>query len=194
VPDGVSVVWASHIIGDSLPERIAGVDFMEGLLRAANEHELSVYFLGAKQEVLDTLIQRCARELPRMIVAGSQHGYFGEGEHPRVVQQVKASGADLLFIGMPTPFKETWAQRYRDELGVPVVMGVGGSFDVLAGYIERAPRWLQRAGMEWSWRLAKEPSKMWKRYLLTNTEFLWLTATATVARRVARIQPSSRES
>jgi N-acetylglucosaminyldiphosphoundecaprenol N-acetyl-beta-D-mannosaminyltransferase len=82
----------------------------------------------------------------------------------------------MLFVGMPSPFKETWCERHRAALDVPVIMGVGGSFDVLAGYVRRAPRLVQSAGLEWSWRLAMEPRKMWKRYLLTNSEYLSLAA------------------
>ena len=90
----------------------------------------------------------------------------------------------MLFVGMPSPFKETWCERHRDRLEVPVIMGVGGSFDVLAGYVRRAPPRVQSMGMEWAWRLTMEPRKMWKRYLSTNSEFLWLLGREIVARRL----------
>jgi N-acetylglucosaminyldiphosphoundecaprenol N-acetyl-beta-D-mannosaminyltransferase len=95
----------------------------------------------------------------------------------------------MLFVGMPSPFKETWCQRHREALGVPVILGVGGTFDVLTGTVRRAPRMLQNLGMEWSWRLAMEPRKMWKRYLHTNTEFLGLAA-----REIFRLRARSRAS
>jgi N-acetylglucosaminyldiphosphoundecaprenol N-acetyl-beta-D-mannosaminyltransferase len=86
---------------------------------------------------------------------------------------------------MPSPFKEIWCDRHRQHLEVPVIMGVGGSFDVLAGFIRRAPRWAQRLGLEWFWRLLMEPRKLWKRYLTTNTQFIWLAGREVVARRLA---------
>ncbi|HEX9620069.1 MAG TPA: WecB/TagA/CpsF family glycosyltransferase [Polyangiaceae bacterium] len=184
VPDGVAVVWASRLAGDPLPERIAGVDFMAALMQAASEHGLRVYFLGAKQEVLDTLLQRYRVEYPGAVIAGTRNGYFEEAEHAGIVEEIRAAEPHMLFVGMPSPFKEVWCERHRERLNVPVIMGVGGSFDVHAGYIKRAPRWLQSLGMEWSWRLAMEPRKMWKRYLYTNTEFMWLTADLVAKRRL----------
>ncbi len=183
VPDGVPVVWASRLAGTPLPERVAGVDFMVELLHAADKHGLRVYFLGAKPEVVTALVELCEREYPRAVIAGARDGYFKAEQHAEVVEQIRASQADLLFVGMPTPFKETWVQKHRERLDVPVIMGVGGSFDVLTGKVKRAPVFLQNVGMEWSWRLAMEPRKMWKRYLKTNTEFLWLTARLVAKRR-----------
>jgi N-acetylglucosaminyldiphosphoundecaprenol N-acetyl-beta-D-mannosaminyltransferase len=92
---------------------------------------------------------------------------------------------------MPSPFKEVWCELYRERLDVPVIMGVGGSFDVHAGHIRRAPEWMQRIGMEWSWRLLMEPRKMWKRYLLTNTQFAWLAAREIVSRRIGAARSSA---
>ena len=176
VPDGASVVWASRLAGLPLPARIAGVDLTVALLEAAAQHGLRVYLLGARTEVVTRLAEICKRDYPGLVVAGFRDGYFGEAEHASVVEQIRKSDADLLFVGMPSPFKEIFCERFRSALGVPVMMGVGGSFDVLAGYIRRAPRWVQKLGMEWLWRLCMEPRKLWKRYLLTNSEFLWLTS------------------
>jgi N-acetylglucosaminyldiphosphoundecaprenol N-acetyl-beta-D-mannosaminyltransferase len=92
----------------------------------------------------------------------------------------------MLFVGMPSPFKEIWCERHRQALGVPVIMGVGGTFDVLAGYVRRAPRFLQAAGMEWSWRLAMEPRKMWRRYARTNSEFIALATREILWQRIGR--------
>ncbi|HKC49677.1 MAG TPA: WecB/TagA/CpsF family glycosyltransferase [Myxococcota bacterium] len=182
VPDGESVVWAARLAGTPLPERIAGVDFMAGLLAAAAREGLRVYLLGARREVVAKLAEGCERDYPGLVLAGRRDGYFREAEHAEIVEEIRKSRADLLFVGMPSPFKETWCERHRRGLDVPVIMGVGGSFDVLAGYIRRAPRWLQALGLEWFWRLCMEPRKLWKRYLFTNCEFLWLTL-GVVARR-----------
>ena len=107
----------------------------------------------------------------------------GEEKDPAVIEQIRRSGADILFIGMPSPFKEVFAEQHRDDFNVPVIMGVGGSFDVLAGVIRRAPQSWQRVGMEWSWRLLMEPRKLWRRYLVTNTLFIARVARDTVKSR-----------
>lgn len=186
VADGMSVVWALRASGQAAPERIAGVDLMARLLEAAAEHGLSVYFLGAKPEVVKTLAERSRARHPGLRIAGFRDGYFGPDEHNEIVEEIRASGAHMLFVGMPTPFKETWCERHRQRLDVPVIMGVGGSFDVLAGFIKRAPHWVQALGLEWCWRLLMEPRKLWKRYLTTNSEFIWLAGREIVARRLGR--------
>lgn len=172
VADGMSVFWLSYLLGRPLVERVAGIDLMAALLRQGQNQNLRVFFLGAKEEVASALVRQCIRNYPGLNVAGYRNGYFGKADTPEVIQQIRASRADLLFIGMPSPFKENWAERHRDALGVPVVMGVGGSFDVLAGFVSRAPRFLQRLCLEWLWRLLMEPRRMWKRYLVTNTLFI----------------------
>lgn len=185
VADGVPVVWASRLVGEPLPARVAGVDLMARLLEIASEHRLRVFFLGAREEVVSALVRRCAERWPGAVVAGWRDGYFAREDDAAVVEQIRRSRADLLFVGMPSPFKEVWCERHRLDLGVPVIMGVGGSFDVLAGFVARAPRWMQAAGLEWFWRLAQEPGRLWKRYLVTNTVFVGRTLAEVMRRRVA---------
>src|SRR5215510_1515051 len=184
VADGMSVVWALRAAGQPVPERVAGVDLMARLLAAAGEHRLRVYFLGAKREVVTALAERFRAQYPGLEIAGFRDGYFGPDDHPGIVEEIRASGAHMLFVGMPSPFKETWCERHRQSLNVPVIMGVGGSFDVLAGFIRRAPRWMQSLGLEWLWRLLMEPRKLLKRYLTTNCEFIWLAGREILARRL----------
>lgn len=186
VADGMSVVWALRASGQPAPERVAGVDLMDRLLAEAGRSRLRVYFLGAKREVVETLANKSRVRYPGLEIAGFRDGYFGLEEHQVIVEEIRTSDADILFVGMPSPFKETWCERHRERLCVPVIMGVGGSFDVLAGYIRRAPRWVQSAGLEWSWRLLMEPRKMWRRYLTTISEFVWLAGREIVARRLGR--------
>jgi exopolysaccharide biosynthesis WecB/TagA/CpsF family protein len=188
VPDGVPVVWTSRLAGVPLPERVAGVDLTARLLAAGSEHRLSAYFLGARQEVVDELVRRCGRDYQGLAVAGARNGYFGPDDHASIVTEISNRSPHMLFVGMPSPFKETWCERHRHALNVPVIMGVGGTFDVLTGYVRRAPRVLQSLGLEWSWRLAMEPRKMWKRYLVTNSEYLRLAAREIVRRRVGRLR------
>ena len=189
VADGMSVVWALRASGQEAPERVAGVDLMDRLLAEAAKRQLSVYFLGARREVVEALARKSRNLYPGLEIAGFRDGYFGPKDHQAVVEDIRASGAHILFVGMPSPFKETWCERHRERLDVPVIIGVGGSFDVLAGYIRRAPHWVQLAGLEWSWRLLMEPRKLWKRYLTTNSEFVWLASREIVARRLRR-QPA----
>ena len=176
VADGMPVVWTSRLAGVPLPERVAGVDLTERLLAEGAARGLRAYFLGARPEVVRSLVDYCRRKYPGLEVVGYRDGYFSTGDHAVIVAEIARLAPHMLFVGMPSPFKETWCQRHREALGVPVIVGVGGTFDVLTGYVRRAPRALQGVGMEWSWRLAMEPRKMWKRYLHTNTEFLGLAA------------------
>ncbi len=189
--DGMSVVWAGGWAGVKFPERVAGVDLLGRLLAAGGERKLSVYVLGAKPEVVKRLAELCAERYPGLTVAGYRDGYFKPADHEAIAEDIRAKAPDMLFVGMPSPFKEVWCEKYRARLEVPVIMGVGGSFDVHAGFIQRAPRLFQRLGLEWSWRLLMEPRKMWKRYLTTNTEFLWLALREAFARR---LRPGRRSS
>jgi N-acetylglucosaminyldiphosphoundecaprenol N-acetyl-beta-D-mannosaminyltransferase len=182
--DGMSVLWALRASDQSIPERVTGVDLMARLLAAAGEHRLRVYFLGARREVVTALMERSRAQYPGIEIAGFHDGYFGPDDHLGLVEEIRAGGPHMLFVGMPTPFKETWCEQHRQRLDVPVIVGVGGSFDVLAGFIRRAPRWLQSLGLEWFWRLLMEPRKLWKRYLTTNSEFIWLAGREIVARRL----------
>ena len=184
VADGMSVVWTSRLAGVPFPERVPGVDMTARLLEEASRHGLRVYFLGARREVVSALARRCAQDYPGLTVAGFRDGYFGPAEHAAIVDDIRRAAPHLLFVGMPSPFKETWCERHRLALDVPVIMGVGGTFDVLAGYVRRAPRLFQTLGLEWSWRLMMEPRRMWKRYLVTNSEYLWRAGGEIVKRRI----------
>lgn len=186
VADGMSVVWALRASGRPVPERVAGVDLMARLVAAAGEHRLRVYFLGARREVVTALVQTSLVQHPGIDIVGFRDGYFGLDDHLSIVEEIRASRAQILFVGMPSPFKETWCERHRHRLEVPIILGVGGSFDVLAGFIRRAPRWVQALGLEWLWRLLMEPRKLWKRYLATNIEFIWLAGREIVAGRLGR--------
>lgn len=175
--DGSSIVLASRLLGDPLPERVAGIDLMSKLVELSAERGYRPYFLGARQEILERCVQTLRQEHPTLEVAGQRNGYWcreDPGQEERVVAEVRSSGADILFVAIPTPYKETFLIRHRAELGVSFAMGVGGAFDVIAGSVKRAPLSWQHAGMEWLYRLIQEPRRMWRRYLLTNTHFAWL--------------------
>jgi N-acetylglucosaminyldiphosphoundecaprenol N-acetyl-beta-D-mannosaminyltransferase len=180
--DGQSVVWASKVLGRPLPERVAGIDLMERLLAIAAERGHRIYVLGARPEVLETALARLRERLPRLQVAGSRDGYYEDAEAEQVCEEIRAAGADMLFVAMSSPRKEYFLGERGASLGIPFTMGVGGSIDVIAGITRRAPRLLQRAGLEWAYRLAQEPRRLARRYLLTNGRFVWLVARARLSR------------
>jgi len=185
--DGQSVVTAAHLLSSHGPDRVTGIDLMERLLGEAQTRGWSVYLLGARPRV----VARLARRLERrgISVAGYRDGYFGEGETDAVLADVRRSGAHLLFVGIPTPRKERFLIEHARPAGVPFSVGVGGSFDVLAGLVRRAPHWMQASGLEWLFRLAQEPGRLWRRNLTTNSRFMLL-----VARELIRVRLASRPS
>lgn len=172
--DGMSVVWASRLLGDPLPERIAGIDLMHEIMRQGQEKKYRVYCLGAKQEVLDAVCEIFATEYPGTVVVGSHHGYFGADDEEAIATSIRDANADALFVAITSPKKEQFMARWSELMNVPVVHGVGGSFDVVAGIVERAPESWQRLGLEWLYRVKQEPRRLWKRYLVTNSKFLWM--------------------
>jgi N-acetylglucosaminyldiphosphoundecaprenol N-acetyl-beta-D-mannosaminyltransferase len=174
--DGTPVAWASRILGAPVPERVAGIDFMEAMLERAAERGWRVYFLGATEEVVRATVDVERERHPGLVVAGFRNGYWTADEEDAVVAEVAASGPDLLLLALPTPRKEQFAHRHLEALNSRFVLGVGGSFDVAAGITKRAPRWMQAVGCEWLFRLLQEPRRMWKRYLVGNSRFLTLVA------------------
>ncbi|MFW5878416.1 MAG: WecB/TagA/CpsF family glycosyltransferase, partial [Myxococcota bacterium] len=180
--DGMSLVFAGRLLGKSLPERVTGIDLMHSLLEEAGAEGWRVYFLGATQEVLDAAVARAIERYPGLVVAGSHHGYFSEEEEAAIVAAIRDAGPDLLFVGMGSPKKERFLARWAAESGASVCHGVGGSFDVMAGLVRRAPQVVQAAGMEWLWRVAQEPRRLWKRYLVTNSAFSLMVGEAMLAR------------
>lgn len=176
VADGMAVVWASRILGQPLPTRVTGIDLFEELLALANRDALSVYLLGAAPDVLDELVRRVRADHPRVRIAGQHDGYFDEDGAEAVAAEITRARPDMLFVGISTPKKELFLEKWGPKLDVAVCHGVGGSFDVLAGKTSRAPERWQRWGIEWAWRLLQEPRRMWKRYLVTNSQFISLVA------------------
>ncbi|MBM6547008.1 WecB/TagA/CpsF family glycosyltransferase [Janibacter sp. YIM B02568] len=171
--DGMSVVWASRVLGDGLPERVTGIDLVGPMLDMAVDNGWPVYFLGARAEIIARAVRVLEEAHPGLEVAGFRDGYI-RGEEEAAVAGVRASGARVAFIGLHSPMKEELFDEYRDHWGDCLVVGIGGSFDVIAGEISRAPRWAQRMGLEWLHRLMSEPRRLWKRYLFGNTRFIAL--------------------
>src|SRR5262249_47462786 len=146
--DGVPLVWVSRLFGTPLPGRVNGTDLMYRLLERASEKRYRIFFFGAKEEVLEKVLEVVRQQYPGVQIAGSHHGYFLPTAEPAIVDKIKQSQADILFIAFGTPKKELWVKRYLQTMEVPIIHGVGGSFDVLAGVIPRAPLWMQKNGLE----------------------------------------------
>ncbi|GJM24569.1 MAG: UDP-N-acetyl-D-mannosamine transferase [Phycisphaerae bacterium] len=172
--DGMSVVWASKLLRRPLPERVAGIDLMSEILRTGSERGDRVYCFGATDEVLDAVKKHIVETYPGIVIAGSHNGYFDGDEEPKIAEDIAASNADVLFVAMSSPMKEQFLARYASQIKVPVTHGVGGSFDVVAGKVKRAPLIWQKFGCEWLYRVLQEPGRMWKRYLVTNTVFMMM--------------------
>ena len=185
--DGTPVVWASRLFGQPLPARVPAIDLFEALLPEAAARGWSVYLLGARSDVLETTTDRLQRRWPTLRIVGRHHGYFEASEERAVATAIRDAAPDLLFIGISSPKKEQLVERQRDLLArVPFVLGVGGAFDITAGHARRAPPWLARAGLEWAFRLAQEPSRLAWRYLVDDLAFLRLLARESLACRQHR--------
>lgn len=185
--DGMGIAWALGLLGAGIPDRVAGIDLFERLMGASAEHGFRPYLLGATPAVLDAAIRTLRQRHPALVIAGRHHGYFGPDEEGEICRAIAGSGADGLFVAMPTPHKERFMLRNRDRLGVPFAMGIGGTFDVIAGEVGRAPRLVQRAGLEWLFRLAQEPRRLAGRYLRTNAVFAGLVLREIAQRAAARL-------
>jgi len=170
--DGNSVVWASKVLGEMLPERVAGIDLMQQLIEVAAQRKYKVFLLGAKEEVVQTLADIYRDKYPDMELCGVRNGYFSEEQWIDIKTELERCAPQIVFVGITSPKKE-FLVDYLLEQGVnSVFMGVGGSFDVLSGNIPRAPLWMQKIGMEWLFRVINEPRRLFKRYFVGNWKFI----------------------
>ncbi|MEW2920662.1 WecB/TagA/CpsF family glycosyltransferase [Muricauda sp. ANG21] len=173
--DGQAVVWASKILGKPLKERVAGIDLMQNLVEMAFQNDYKIYFFGAKEEIVEAVVKKYSKKYSEDIIAGYRNGYFKKEEEKSIASQIRESGAHMLFVAISSPTKENFLFENKHVLSnVNFIMGVGGSFDVIAGKVRRAPKWMQKAGLEWCYRLMQEPKRMWKRYVIGNSKFILL--------------------
>lgn len=183
--DGQPMLPMAKLLGLTIPERIDGIGLMHKILNLANHEGFSVYLLGAKQEIVEECARRISVDFPALRLAGYRNGYFKSDEIPAVVDAIRGADPDILFLGMGSPMKEQLADQWSEQLGARVIQGVGGSFDVMAGMVRRAPEWMQRSGIEWLFRVVQEPRRMFWRYARTNGSCLDLFFKALVARWLA---------
>jgi N-acetylglucosaminyldiphosphoundecaprenol N-acetyl-beta-D-mannosaminyltransferase len=174
--DGMPVVWASRLLGKPLKERVAGVDLFEALMQRSAEKGWRVYLLGAREEIVSRVKQIYEIRFPNLQFAGYRNGYWKPEEESAVVDQITLARADILFVAISSPKKEQFLGAYQARMRIPFAMGVGGTFDVAAGKVKRAPRWMQRSGLEWFYRFLQEPRRMFRRYFIDDMAFVGMLA------------------
>lgn len=170
--DGAGVILGAKFLGINIPERVAGIDLMEKLIEYSAQNGYRPYFFGAKEEIVKSVVEIYKEKYPQLQIAGYRNGYYSEDEEAGLVEEIKNANADILFVAMGSPKKEIFLSKYSKAMDVAFTMGVGGSFDVVAGKVKRAPMWMQKLHSEWLFRLIQEPKRMWKRYFVTNSIFL----------------------
>lgn len=158
--DGAGTVWAGRKLGYQVPERVAGFDLFLHLLEYGATHGTTFFLFGAAPGIAEAAKKKAEELYPGVKIVGTRNGYFNKEDEPAIIQQINDSGADVLFAALGAPKQEFWLQEHRDELKPALRVGLGGSFDVLAGKMERAPKWMQEASLEWLFRLYKQPSRL----------------------------------
>lgn len=171
--DGRGVVWMARVLGLPVSERVSGVDLMEKICERAEEKGYAVYLLGSAPGVAEEAAEQLRSRCPGLQVVGTHHGYFAPEEEPEVVRAIAEAKPDILFVALGAPRQEKWIRRHMSELRVPVALGVGGSLDVLAGRVGRAPAWMQRMGLEWLYRVLQQPKRLPRLWALPR--LVWMT-------------------
>jgi N-acetylglucosaminyldiphosphoundecaprenol N-acetyl-beta-D-mannosaminyltransferase len=172
--DGMSVVWILRFLRYDVPERVACPDLASDILAMAEKRKYSVFLFGAQEASLLLCKKRLQDNYPKLKIAGYRNGYYQAEEELTIVDMINSTNPDILFLGMPSPQKELFAEKYSHKLNAKYIFGVGGYFDILSGFTKRAPQWVQNIGMEWCYRLVQEPRRMWRRYLIGNFRIIRL--------------------
>ena len=170
--DGIGIIWASRLLGNRLPERVTGIDLMESLIELCAQHGYKPYFLGAQEEVVLKTVEHYRQKYPTLKIAGWRNGYFKDDEEQKIAEDIRDSGADMLFVAITSPKKELFLGHWRSTMNVRFCMGVGGSFDVISGKFKRAPIWVQKMGLEWAYRWKQEPRRMLRRNVVDMPKFV----------------------
>jgi N-acetylglucosaminyldiphosphoundecaprenol N-acetyl-beta-D-mannosaminyltransferase len=174
-PDGMPLVWASRWAGAAYVDRVYGPDLMLSLCAQAAARGWRSFFYGGKDGVSERLARRLQARFPGLVVAGTYSPPFREltaAEDEQVVELINGARPDLVWVGLSTPKQERWMAAHTDRVIAPALLGVGAAFDIHAGLLPQAPRWMQRSGTEWLYRLAREPRRLWRRYLYSNPRFV----------------------
>ena len=186
VPDGMPLVWMQKLQGAKEASRVRGNDLTINLCRYAADNGLKVGFYGGRQEVLDGISERAGRDFPYLEIAYAYAPPFREltaDEDAKIAADINNARLDILFVGLGCPKQENWMAAHRDRIGA-VMIGVGAAFDFYAGNLKEAPRWLSNIGLEWLFRLAMEPRRLWRRYLILNPRFILLAVEQLLGRKI----------
>lgn len=176
--DGVPILWAARFLSAPLKEKISGSDLFPKLCEASAKNGWKVFFLGGGEGAAENAADVLKTQYPLLQVVGTYCPPLGfdddENKNRIIINMIKDVKADILFVGLGSPKQEKWIYKYKDQYQVPVSIGVGVSFEFVAGVVKRAPKWMQKIGLEWFWRLIMEPKRLWKRYLIDDPVFFWL--------------------
>ncbi|MBN1902759.1 WecB/TagA/CpsF family glycosyltransferase [Candidatus Sumerlaeota bacterium] len=173
--DGQSVVWASRLLGEGLPERISAGDFMTGFCVSCVRNGVSLYFLGSSEAVAERAASAFREQYPGLEIAGTHQGFFTGEQIPEILDEIKKVSPDILLLGMGAPLQEKFARKYAGEIEAPVIWCVGALFEYFAKVTPHAPLFMRRAGLEWLFRLITNPRRFWKRYFIGNATFALTT-------------------
>lgn len=185
VPDGMPMVWMQRIQGSVKSERVRANDLMMLLIATAEREGLRIGFFGSRPEVIDTMVERARQEHPGLQIAYAYSPPFRPltpDEDAEIIANIHASGAQILFMGLGCPKQENWMAEHKDRLRC-VMLGVGASFDFYARNVKESPAWLGRLGLEWLYRLSREPKRLWRRYLILNPRFVWHAGLQIIGRK-----------
>ena len=177
VPDGMSLVFLARLKGFDIKERVYGADLMQGFFKMAVQKGYRNYFYGGSEEALKGLTANVKKQFPQLKIAGFYSPPFrplDKKEKGEIIDKINEVSPDVLWVGLGCPKQQLWMSEHRGRLKVPVMVGVGAAFDFLSGNKKQAPKWMRNNGLEWLFRLVKEPKRLWKRYLIGNTIFVWL--------------------
>ena len=172
--DGKPIMYMSKLLGHPLKQRTTGPDLMENICKRGAERKYKIFLLGSKETIIKALVKKIRNKYGEDIIVGYRNGYFNKDEEQNIIHKINSSGAHMLFIGIGSPYKEEFISRNLNEINVPFIMGVGGSFDVLSGHIKRAPLWMQKHGLDWFYRFLKEPKRMFRKAFIINLKFIYM--------------------
>lgn len=178
IPDSTPLLWATKILGNSLKERVTGSDLLPEFCEVAAKKEYRVFLLGAGPEIAKKTAEILSQKNPGLKIVGTYSPPFGfehdDQENLKIVNMIKKCSPNVLFVGLGPPKQEKWSWKHLNEIDVPIIICVGAAFDFIGGNVKRAPKWSQKIGLEWFFRLCQEPNRLWKRYLIGNAIFTWL--------------------
>lgn len=171
--DGIGVHLGCNLLNVSMKANLNGTDLFPLICEMAQAEGLSIYLLGGKPGVTDTMVEKLNEKYSALTIAGHRHGYFDDTDTPGIIENINRSNADILFVAFGAPKQDLWIFEHKEQLNVGLAMGVGGLFDFVSQRIARAPMWMREIGLEWVYRLMQEPGRMWRRYIIGNPLFLY---------------------